>query len=108
MDANIRALQKSMGLDTVPVSSQRSANSGRSPLFLIHDGSGLVHYIRRLLPLDRDVWGIHNPYLFGKNPWDTVEDMAAEYAGYVKSTAPSGPVILGGEYSSYFSHDSLY
>lgn len=102
LGANLQALQKVMGLDAVPVSAQRTTSPGKAPLFLIHDGSGLVYYIQRLLPLHRDVWGIHNPHFFTQHPWNTVEDMATEYAGYVKHAAPSGPVILGGAYPCFY------
>ena len=83
-------------LDTVTICVQRTRQPGRVPLFLIHDGSGLVKYIHNLPPLGRDLWGIHNPYFINSRPWESVESMAAEYAKYTIKAAGLGPVILGG------------
>ncbi|KAA1479595.1 alpha/beta-hydrolase, partial [Dentipellis sp. KUC8613] len=62
---------------------------------LIHDGSGLVLYIRRLSPLDRDIWGIHNPHFITSQPWESVVSMAAEYSEFATKTT-SEPLLLGG------------
>jgi len=83
-------------LDTIPVSVQRTRLSGRAPLFLIHDGSGLVKYVHSIPPLDRDLWGIHNPYFINSRPWESVVSMAAEYAKYTTKVAGLGPILLGG------------
>nr|APH07628.1 PKS2 [Agaricomycetes sp.] len=96
LDAKLQSFVKALSLDTVPVPIQSSSVSDKAPIFLIHDGSGLVHYIRRLSSLDRDVWGVHNPHFMTKHPWVCVEDMAAEYASYATSAASSKPLILGG------------
>ena len=82
-------------LETLPVSVQRTKLPGRVPLLLIHDGSGLVSYIRNLPSLGRDLWGIHNPYFIDGRPWESVVSMAAEYAKYT-TEAGLGPVLLGG------------
>ena len=82
--------------NTVPVSVQKTGKIGRVPLFLIHDGSGLVKYIDNLPSLGRDLWGIHNPNFMNSRPWESVESMAAEYAKYVIKAAGEGPVLLGG------------
>jgi iterative type I PKS product template protein len=81
--------------ETLLVSVQRTRLPGRAPLLLIHDGSGLVSYIRNLPSLGRDLWGIHNPYFIEGRPWESVVSMAAEYAKYTIE-AGLGPVILGG------------
>ncbi|TFK37752.1 hypothetical protein BDQ12DRAFT_735983 [Crucibulum laeve] len=81
-------------LDTIPISIQTST-SGRPPLCLIHDGSGLVNYIKRLSPIGRPLWGIHNPHFITSQPWESVVAMASEYAEYAIKTT-SGPLILGG------------
>ena len=81
--------------ETLPVSVQRTGLTGRVPLLLIHDGSGLVSYIRNLPPLGRDLWGIHNPHVISGRPWESVVSMAAEYAKYT-TEAGLGPVLLGG------------
>ena len=81
--------------ETLPVPVQRTRLPGRAPLLLIHDGSGLVSYIRNLPSLGRDLWGIHNPYFIDGRPWESVVSMAAEYAKYTIK-AGLGPVLLGG------------
>lgn len=83
-------------LDTVPISVQRTRLLGRVPLFVIHDGSGLVNYIHSLPSLGRDLWGIHNPYFVNSRPWESVVSMAAEYAKYMTKAGGPGPVLLGG------------
>jgi iterative type I PKS product template protein len=82
---------------TLPVPIQQSKDSDSVPLFLIHDGSGLVNYYDRLPPMDRDIWGIYNPQLEVGNSWDSLTSMAIAYARYVLRTT-SGPVLLGGSY----------
>ena len=81
--------------EAFPVSVQRTGLTGRVPLLLIHDGSGLVSYIRNLPPLGRDLWGIHNPHVINGRPWESVVSMAVEYAKYT-TEAGLGPVLLGG------------
>jgi len=63
------SIVKAFRLGDVPVSIQRSSASGHFPLFLIHDGSGLISYYDRLSPMGRDVWGIHNPHFMNEIPW---------------------------------------
>lgn len=81
--------------DTLPISVQTTKQLGRVPLLLIHDGSGLVTYLRNLPSLGRDLWGIYNPYIINGRPWESVVSMAAEYAKYTIE-AGLGPVLLGG------------
>ncbi|KAJ7605013.1 Alpha/Beta hydrolase protein [Roridomyces roridus] len=69
--------------------------SGCLPVFLVHDGSGLVNPYHHISSLDRAVWGIHNPRFINGRPWDSVGDMAAAYAEYNLGVT-TGPVILGG------------
>lgn len=85
-------------LNDIPISIQKyEENPGRLPLFLIHDGSGLVNYLHRLPPLKRAVWGIHNPHFATAEPWDNIAHMASAYAELIVSTT-QGPVLLGGKY----------
>jgi iterative type I PKS product template protein len=88
----IRALQLDVSL--VPI---QDSKSGRVPLFLIHDGSGLVHYYDRLTYMDRPIWGINNPHFITGEPWDSTFDMAKAYADLVASQG-TGPIILGGKF----------
>ncbi|RDB14789.1 Non-reducing polyketide synthase terA [Hypsizygus marmoreus] len=81
-------------LEHIPIPIQTS-NSRRIPLFLIHDGSGLVNYYDRLPSLDRSVWGVHNPRFTTSRPWDSVTEMAQTYADYIVRRS-TGSLILGG------------
>ncbi|KAG7451653.1 ketoacyl-synt-domain-containing protein, partial [Guyanagaster necrorhizus] len=91
----IQSVIRVLRLDEVPMSVQKSSSSG-SPLFLFHDGSGAVNYLRRLGLIDREFWGFNNPnYATGK-PWGSVEAMASAYADYAVKVAGSRPVIFGG------------
>jgi iterative type I PKS product template protein len=87
--------------NTLPISVQRTKQLGRVPLLLIHDGSGLVTYIRNLPSLGRDLWGIYNPYIINGRPWESVVSMAAEYAKYTIE-AGLGPILLGGWNLAFF------
>ena len=82
--------------DTVTISVQRARQTGIAPLFLVHDGSGLVKYIYNLPSLGRDLWGIHNPNFTSSQPWESVECMAAKYAKDTIKAVGLEPVILGG------------
>lgn len=95
------SIVKAFKLGDVPVPIQKNSAGGHFPLFLIHDGSGLVSYYDRLSPLGRDVWGIHNPHFMSEIPWpwDSLVAMAAEYADYVMNLT-SDPVVIGGEFYS--------
>ncbi|KAF7327244.1 hypothetical protein MKEN_00301700 [Mycena kentingensis (nom. inval.)] len=90
-----KRISKTLQLDVVPISIQRANASDRLPLFLIHDGSGLVNYYDRLSFLDRDIWGIPNPRFVTGQPWSELVDMAAAYVDYILTTT-SGPLLLGG------------
>ncbi|KAJ7051783.1 putative polyketide synthase [Mycena amicta] len=92
---SLSRISKAFQLDTIPVSIQRPNTSDRLPLFLIHDGSGLVNYYDRLSFMDREIWGIHNPRFASGQPWKELVDMAAAYVDYILGTT-SGPLLLGG------------
>lgn len=81
---------------TVLTPVQRTGLPGRVPLFLVHDGSGLIKYMYNLSPLGRDLWGIHNPHFMDSKPWGTVESMATEYAKCTTKAAGPEPILLGG------------
>ncbi|KAF8125118.1 Alpha/Beta hydrolase protein, partial [Boletus edulis] len=70
-----------------------------APLYLVHDGSGLVSHYERLLPLHRDVWGLSNPRFFSGDPWQTLEEMAQAYAQTIEQHAHDGALMLGGQSS---------
>lgn len=97
--ADSRSLIKALGHIELPVCLQEST-TGRVPLFLIHDGSGLINYYDRLSSLNRPTWGIYNPRFAAAQPWVSVTQMAISYADYVSSQT-TGPVILGGKIHHY-------
>ncbi|KAI1632524.1 putative polyketide synthase [Biscogniauxia mediterranea] len=66
------------------------------PLYLIHDGSGICTHYRRLGPLNRPVYAIHNPKLLDNfDSWASLDEMADEYAKIIMSSTP-GPYLVGG------------
>lgn len=89
-------LTKALKLDTVPLPLQKST-SRALPLFLIHDGSGLISYYNGVASLGRQVWGFNNPHFVTSKPWSGVVEMASNYADHI-SKITTGPVILGGKY----------
>ncbi|KAJ6454535.1 putative polyketide synthase [Mycena vitilis] len=96
VSASLARITKALQLDTLPVLIQRpETHRGRLPLFLIHDGSGLINYYHRLSSLDRPIWAIHNPRFASGRPWAGLADMAATYVDYILSET-SGPLLLGG------------
>jgi len=88
-------LVQALEIGTAPVLLQES-DSDRAPIFLFHDGSGLVNYYSRLTHLGRAVWGINNPHFTTSRPWNDVLSMAKSYADSIIELTP-GPLILGGE-----------
>lgn len=92
--ASATRLTKALKLDTVPLPLQKST-SHSLPLFLIHDGSGLINYYNGITSLGRQVWGFNNPHFASSEPWSGVHAMASAYATYI-SKITTGPVILGG------------
>ena len=85
-----------IALNTIITPVQRAGLPRRTPLFLVHDGSGLINYMYKLPPLGRDLWGIHNPRFMDSRPWESVASMATEYVKYITKAAGPGPVLLGG------------
>jgi len=96
--ASATRLTKALKLDTVPLPLQKSSSKAL-PLFLIHDGSGLINYYNGITSLERQVWGFNNPHFISSEPWSGVPAMAAAYAKYI-SHITTGPIILGGEHGS--------
>ncbi|RDL32353.1 uncharacterized protein BP5553_08809 [Venustampulla echinocandica] len=67
------------------------------PLFLIHDGGGTVFSYFHLRPLGRTVYGISNPNFGTELTWENgIASMAEHYAKLIKTTYPSGDILLGG------------
>ncbi|RDL32392.1 Polyketide synthase-like protein [Venustampulla echinocandica] len=69
----------------------------RTPLVLIHDGSGLIFSYFWLGPLGRAVYGIYNPNFESGGNWEGgLRQMAQAYVPLIKSVVPSGKVLIGG------------
>ncbi|KAJ4000729.1 polyketide synthase [Lentinula boryana] len=81
-------------LGTNPVRVQ-ARNQANTPIFFIHDGSGLVNYYDKVDSLHRDVWAIYNPKFLLALPWVSVKDMASAYADHI-SALSTGTILLGG------------
>ncbi|KAF5350379.1 hypothetical protein D9758_012473 [Tetrapyrgos nigripes] len=88
------SLAKTLKLDMIPVPLQKSFTD-RPPLFVIHDGSGLVNYYEKLSSLDRDLRGIHNPRFSCAKPWSSIQEMASAYADIIAKSGNKS-VLLGG------------
>ena len=86
--------------DVALVPLQQCPGSLYAPLYLVHDGSGLVSHYEHLLPLQRDVWGISNPRFFSDESWETLEDMAQAYAQTIEQHANDAAfkLVLGGQF----------
>jgi thioesterase domain-containing protein len=78
-----------------------------TPLFLIHDGSGICTHYRRLRPLNRPVFALHDPRFLlpletnsSNSHWPDLPTMATHYADLISSSSSQGqlqqPLILGG------------
>lgn len=60
--------------------------SGRTPVFLIHDGGGTTFAYHCLDPLNRFTYGIRNPYFFSQKKFeDGIPEMAQLYANWIKA-----------------------
>ncbi|TRX91490.1 hypothetical protein FHL15_007714 [Xylaria flabelliformis] len=67
-----------------------------TPLFLVHDGSGICTHYRRLGSLGRPVYALHDPkFIDPFSSWATMNAMVEDYCHVITSTA-QGPYLLGG------------
>ncbi|KAJ3514348.1 hypothetical protein NLJ89_g2425 [Agrocybe chaxingu] len=90
----VERMKDALGLNT-RLWSVRSADDSKTPLVLIHDGSGLAVSYQRILDLQRPVWAINNPNFSSSRPWLTILQMAEAYAAFILEKI-TGPVIIGG------------
>lgn len=88
-------------LDTNPTLVQAGPSSGqspRTPLVLIHDGSGLISNYFWLGSLGRKVYGVHNPHFETGGDWNGgLHEMAKAYLPLIKSVIPQGKILVGGK-----------
>lgn len=61
--------------------------SGRTPVFLMHDGGGTTFAYHCLEPINRFTYGIRNPFFFSQQKFEGgLIEMARLYAGWIKQT----------------------
>ncbi|KAH7919227.1 putative polyketide synthase [Leucogyrophana mollusca] len=94
---SMQTLRDGFPLKPTPIHThmEHRENDNRVPLFLFHDGSGLISGYNRLLAINRDVWGLPNPRFATGEAWSDLQSMSREYAQIVKKTV-TGAVLLGG------------
>jgi thioesterase domain-containing protein len=87
-----------MPAELVEISKTRNLPKSSVPLVLIHDGGGTIYQYHLLGPLNRDVYGIANPYFdSGIKAAGGIPELAMDYAEAIRRSVGSGPVIIGGE-----------
>lgn len=86
----------------------QSGPSGKSNLYLFHDGSGLSSMYGRVSPINRNVFGIHSidsplePLPdYSKSPIQTMEQLAASYIDGANLLSQK-EIILGGKFHGSF------
>jgi len=92
------SVSRALKLDLLPVPIQESVGT-QLPLFMIHDGSGLVNYYERLPSLGRDLRGIHNPRFSSARTWSSLREMASFYADLISKSGEKS-ILLGGTFLS--------
>ena len=85
----------SPGSQINPIAVHTSSN-GYTPLFLFHDGSGMVGQYSRIRDFDRNLYAFFDPHCFSpKAHFSSVTDMAKQYISRLSKTeTPS--LIVGG------------
>ena len=70
-------------------------SASAAPLFMIHDGSGLIGSYERIDGIGRPFYAIKDPYFGTRESWTDVTSMGREYAQLIAGQS-DGPIILGG------------
>ncbi|KAH6888801.1 polyketide synthase [Coprinopsis sp. MPI-PUGE-AT-0042] len=86
--ANVARKSSSTALDLYPTDS-------RTPLVLIHDGSGLIASYESLSCLGRLVWAIEDPTITMNGRWASLGQMIACYSKWIQELGYES-IILGG------------
>ncbi len=75
------------------------AGSDRAPLFFVHPGIGLswgyAEFVKHL-ELDQPVYGLQLPSLSGGPSFDSLTELADDYANRIAAVASTGPIHLAG------------
>ena len=75
-----------------------ASNNPNPPLYLIHDGSGLVNMYKKIHQPDRKILGFFDPDFPGKSmKMANLEQMAADYASCLLSSG-AHDLIIGGKF----------
>ena len=91
------SLERALGMTNNPLTIQQ-LNVSDSPLFLVHDGSGLCNMYSKLRPMERAVYGFFNPGFFTSKEWaQEMSEMAGHYTSLIDTSA-SKSIILGGKF----------
>lgn len=76
------------------------AQGSKSPIFCVHAAGGIVFrylQVASLLGKERPFYGIQARGIEpGDEPYDSIEDMAADYARAIRAIQPRGPYLLSG------------
>ena len=67
-----------------------------APLFMIHDGSGLINSYEQVGEIGRPLYGVTDPHFGTRQSWADIRSMGREYALLIAGQSGGGPVILGG------------
>ena len=67
-----------------------------APLFMIHDGSGLINSYEKMGEIGRPLYGIKDPHFGTGESWTDVMSMGREYAQLISGRSDGGPMIIGG------------
>ena len=67
-----------------------------APLFMIHDGSGLINSYEQVGEIGRPLYGIMNPHFGTQGSWADIRSMGRDYARLIAKQSGGGPIILGG------------
>ena len=78
----------------------QAGDSGRPPLFFVHDLYGTAFVLRFLGPLlgtDQPLYGFESPLLRGpRSPYHSLESLAMRYVADLREVQPEGPYHLAG------------
>ena len=88
----------------------QSGSSERPPLFLFHDGSGVVDAYRKLGPFGSNVFGIPNPQIGFKDHHHAASSlvkMARRYASAI-AAFPGEEIVLGGRSVAWPSYPLIF
>src|SRR5206468_10373945 len=76
------------------------SKGSRPPLFLVHGAGGGMFWgyvnLARHLGAEQPIYGFKSRGLDGREEFERIEDMAAQYIADLRALQPVGPYFLGG------------